>query len=357
MITKLAINDFKCIDKIELNLANLNLLVGTNSAGKSSVIQALLLAIQNNTYKRGSTLNGHLVSIGTFTEARNYIKNAKCFSIFIENDDHGTAEFTFREDEKDSTKCKIVYNKPYTLKNFLNYEKNQVHYLSARRIGYEDTYKKNFDKYDEFGLMGEFVMDYFEKHKNSPVFYKPLIKDSSSQTLGVQVNYWLNYILNTELSTEDLKGTDNIRAQYSYKNTRPVRPKNIGTGLSYMISILIMGLSCKANDIIIIENPEIHLHPKAQSLLSDFFVFLSTNKIQLIIESHSDHIFNGIRKAISKQSITPAQTSINFFSINNETLMSQHARIELTSDGKVKNHVDGLFDQFDADLDILLGLL
>ncbi|MBO0565475.1 hypothetical protein EXQ38_04210 [Clostridium botulinum] len=89
----------------------------------------------------------------------------------------------------------------------------------------------------------------------------------------------------------------------------------MGSGLSYLISIIIICLSLEENEALIIENPEIHLHPKAQSRLTEFFIFISKANRQLVIETHSDHFFNGVRVAIANGTISNEEVSINFFKL------------------------------------------
>jgi len=354
MLNKLHIKDFKCFSELNLELSNLNLLVGTNSSGKSTIIQALLLLVNNITNKTDSPLNGHLVSLGSFSESRNFITNAREFLISVSNDLENL-EMKFFIDQNDEEGCNLnILKDSKILKKYLNYNNKNIHYLSAKRIGSQDLYNKNFDRYDEFGIFGEYAIDYFEKNKNNPI-EKYLIKDKISSILGRQVNHWLKKILNSEIETEDIKGTDRVKAQYSYNENRKVRSKNIGSGISYIISILVICLSSKKDDIIIIENPEIHLHPKAQSFLTEFFVFVANQGIQLIIETHSDHIFNGTRKFIFNKAIEKEKISINFFTMDNESL-SKHTKVELNDSGTILNYQKDLFDQFDNDLDELLGL-
>lgn len=81
MINKLNIRSLKSIDEINMNLSNFNLFLGTNSSGKSTVIQGIL-ALSQNINQKECKLNGKLVSFGEFREARNFNTNAK--SIFVE---------------------------------------------------------------------------------------------------------------------------------------------------------------------------------------------------------------------------------------------------------------------------------
>ncbi len=147
-----------------------------------------------------------------------------------------------------------------------------------------------------------------------------------------------------------------VTANYSFKGNKNVRPYHVGAGISYIIGILILSLSIDKGKTIILENPEIHLHPKAQSELASFLAFIAKSGVQIIIETHSDHIFNGIRKAVHKNEISNDDVSIQFFEINEQNL-SNNIHVQLNGNGRILNVRENLFDQFDNDLDELLNLV
>lgn len=218
-----------------------------------------------------------------------------------------------------------------------------------------DTYEKNIDSVYKFGLKGEYCLFYLEKYGSSKILDSSLIKEDISNTLEQNVNYWFQYIIGAKVNTEDIKQTNRLKAQFMGFNNREVRTKNMGSGLSYLISILIMCLSLEEHETLIIENPEIHLHPKAQSRLIEFFIFISKANRQLIIETHSDHIFNGIRAGIATGEIKSDEVSINFLSLD-ERYCTINTKIEVGKRGRIKNAPKDLFDQFDIDLDRMLGI-
>lgn len=355
MLDKISIQGFKAIDKLDVELRNLTLLVGMNSSGKSTVIQSILLAIQNLSFNNASYLNGLLVSLGDFAEVRNYIVNSKEINIsLLSNDSDSGIYFSFFEKNGKLKLEKKIHSKE--LQRLLKYQNKRVRYLSSERIGSRDVYQVNYSQDTDVGFLGEYSIDYFEQHKSDLVDGK-LIKDKEmGETLDFQVNYWLEYIVSGQLMTNSIEGTDIVKASYRiHNNSRYFRPKNVGAGVGYLISILISLLSAKPDHLVIIENPEIHLHPRAQARLMEFLVFISAAGVKLIVETHSDHIFNGIRKSIFKKEITPDMTSIYYFDLDEKSISNAH-KIELNDEGKIKNHIEGLFDQFDEDLDILLGL-
>lgn len=149
-------------------------------------------------------------------------------------------------------------------------------------------------------------------------------------------------------------GTDKVKAEYRLQIGRNIRPKNTGSGISYIISLLIVCLASKKGDVIIVENPEIHLHPKAQSYLVDFFIFIANSGRQLIIETHSDHLFNGVKVAISQSKIPVADVAVHFFRLGKD-FVTEHVAIKINDEGHILNSVPDLFDQFTNDLKTLVG--
>lgn len=344
MINSLGIKGLKSIDELQLTFKKLNLLIGTNSSGKSTIIQSILIASQNID-ENNSDFNGSLVSLGDFREIRNFITNAKSISIDVK-DSKGEHQWEFFEEENSienntGKDCDFKFD-------------DGLYYLSASRIGYMDTYEKNIKKVYTFGLQGEYCFSYFMKNKDL-VLDDSILIDNISKTLDYNVNYWFEYIIKAKLVAMDIQQTDRLKVQFSGSSGREVRTKNIGSGLSYLISIIIMCLSIEEGDTLIIENPEIHLHPKAQSKLIEFFIFISKSNRQLIIETHSDHIFNGIRVAVASEKLTNEDVSLNFLSLG-EKNCTENREISIGKRGRLVNASKDLFDQFEIDLDRMLGI-
>lgn len=349
MIARVKITNFKCFDETTIELKNFNLLAGMNSTGKSTFIQAILLVIQNITNEGIKSLNGDLVSLGEFSDIRNIVTNAENFSITLYNEIDESLELFF--EEKGGNVQLTISNNNEDLKAFFHQENKKVRYLTSKGMSYQDLHQK-----EDKGIFEGSVIDFYESNKTILIDSILLIEDKDvGSTLEHQLNYWLKYIMNIQLSTIDVNGTDIVKAQFAY-NKHLVRPRTMGASLSYVISILVCGLTSKIGDLNIIENPEIHLHPSTQSKLTEFLIFVSNKGIKFIIETHSDHIFNGMRKAINKNLITPEKVSTYFFSIDDETLCANPKQIIFNTKGIVQNHQNGLFDQFDNDLDEMLGL-
>lgn len=355
MLNKLFISGFKAIDEVELEINNLTLLMGMNSSGKSTVIQSILLAIQNSSFENNSSyLNGLLVSLGEFHQVRNYIKNSKDIIIKLQSNECDIAEFKFYEENGKVILIKNISSK--SLKGFLNIQNKNIRYLSSERIGSKDIYEINYNRITDIGFLGEYAIDFIEQNKSTIVNEDLILDKETGKTLESQVNYWLKYIINSEIQTNSIEGTDVVKASYRVQNnSRYFRPKNVGAGMGYLISIIITLLSSEKGNINLIENPEIHLHPRAQSRLMEFMTFISDKGVKVIIETHSDHIFNGLRKSILQTKIKLEDVSAYYFDLNEDGI-SKVNPVVFNEKGKVRNYYEGLFDQFDEDLDVLLGL-
>ncbi|RLA84515.1 MAG: hypothetical protein DRG78_01285 [Epsilonproteobacteria bacterium] len=306
MIDKLDIEAFKCFKKESLEFRNLTVLTGTNGSGKSSVIQAILQLALHSNKDYSSPLATYLRFVGDFNEAVNFNMDEKLYKISI--------------DTGDKTNAMQVNNASTILGNymidpvFMSYSNGNLVFLSADRIGPQDIYDKNSNPLDKFGIKGEFAIDFLQKSKKTR--YKVIDElvignETNINFLPRQVNYWLNSILDTTIETEDIPDTNQVKA--SFKNSEiAVRPKNMGSGISYVTSILIICLSAKIGQIIIIENPEIHLHPKAQSKLAEFLAFVASKGIQIIIETHNDHLINRFRYEVFEGNLKSDEIIIHY---------------------------------------------
>ena len=87
----------------------------------------------------------------------------------------------------------------------------------------------------------------------------------------------------------------------------------------------------------------------------EFLSFLAAKGLQIIVETHSDHIFNGLRKSMKQKRISAEQERVYFFKLD-EHYLSRPVFIKIDENGIIKNYEKGFFDQFDEDLDDLLGL-
>ncbi len=340
---------------MDLSCSNLNILAGVNSSGKSTVIQALLLCKQAYCYGEG--LNGRLISLGSFGEVRNYELNKEPISIELTDSNDNAFRTVFNSDSAEiaDSECGQL-------------SINKLHYLSCHRIGVSDIYEKQRSNSNDCGVEGEFSFGVLLRDDDENLPQELTITDDKHvNTLSDQVNYWLEKIVGATVTLEAIERTNYLYVLY---NNNPKytglprfhnRPVNIGSGVSYLISIIITCLKSEHDSIICIENPEIHLHPKAQSELIKFLYFVADSGRQIFVETHSDHIFNGIRVGIVKNEMDKEKIAIDFLALNRKTFETQCNPILINEYGDLQGlndemTLDDLFDQFSIDLDAMLGL-
>ena len=339
MVETIHIKGLKCFDDVNVKFGRLNILAGINSIGKSTIIQAILALVQSGN-DNGKPFQGEYINIGKVSELRNKYIGSDTISIEV-NEDYGLIAYGDKNFE--------------TTGEFPEDELN-VRYISADRIGVRETYEQNVKERDEIGTKCEYAYDYLAKHDIDPWQDNQMVFDSSSKlTFGGQVNYWLEKILGYTVYAEEIERTTLIRVSFGKSDVgNGISPINVGTGVSYIAEVIIAALSCKEGDVLIIENPEIHLHPSAQTEFVMFLTFLAQCGIQTIVETHSDHIFNGVRKSVHEDFIDKEEVSIYFFQ-RKDNGCTEPVLIELNDEGNVLNQKDGLFDQIKKDLDVILG--
>ncbi len=374
MITRLKIVDFKAHQNTDLYMGALTLLAGINSSGKSSVLQALLLLRQ--TYRKdrlskGLDLNHPLCDIGKGIDALYRSSENEIISFNIESE-QGLYEFAFNAKNRYGDTF-IPLEKP--LANNLELDRlalftNNFQYLSSSRWANlnqypMDTYAVETEKqlsleYGQGELVAHFL-EYYGENRNFDIESDLLIHPSTkSRKLLHQTIAWEREI-SPRLTILPVKKNDQISIEYGYRNDANNLPldklesKNIGFGISYSLSIIVALLSAEPGSLLLIENPEAHLHPRAQSKLSELIALSAASGVQVVIETHSDHIFNGVRKSIAQRKINKEDVVVNYFELDKNNV-SQNTEIEFSDNGRVLNFKKGLFDQFDEDLDSLLGL-
>jgi predicted ATPase len=293
MLKQLSIKNFKSIDQATLALTPLTILTGANSSGKSSTIQTLLLLIKNSGSANHYSMDELLRYLESFSAIRNKKNNAKRVQIeAIDSDDvTHSLDITMDGSETDST---LAYT--YEARG----KEPELLYLNANRLGAQDLIPLSQRK---VGFVGEYLFSYFHKIKNN-ILADELIKFDDSPMIGYQLSQWLTLITGTatELVTEQFG--EQVKVEFNVGDIEGnVSPFNLGAGISYIAKVLIICLMAKKGDIVLLENPEVQLHPESQSRLGEFLAFVASKGIQLIVETHSEHLINRIRVEVSEEHI------------------------------------------------------
>jgi predicted ATPase len=181
--------------------------------------------------------------------------------------------------------------------------------------------------------------------------------ESISQNLKNQVEAWIGEISpGTRIEIESHSAIDLVSLQYSYGLSNPYRSTNVGFGITYILPIIVALLFATPDTLIILENPEAHLHPKGQSKMGELLALVASYGIQIIVETHSDHILNGIRRAVRQEKLNAQNVQIHYFERHSHNGLASTKVIspKLDQDGRIDIWPEGFFDQSEKDLMELL---
>ena len=122
---------------------------------------------------------------------------------------------------------------------------------------------------------------------------------------------------------------------------------DVGFGVSQILPVITLCYYVPEGSIILLEQPEIHLHPNVQSGLADVLIdAIKTRKIQIIIESHSEHLLRRLQRRIAEEQLNPEDTALYFCSVLRDR--SKLQTLELDMFGTIANWPPGFFgDEFE----------
>lgn len=357
MLTNIKVKNFKSLKEISITTKPLNLLMGLNGMGKSSLIQSLLILMQSDKLEDGIVdLNGTLVQIGQGKDALYQFAEKDFISFGVSLDDDLFYEWNLSYNrDKDKLKTKS----PFPNANFRKFTelKKLFQYISAERIGPKDLYDSSsiiVEDKKQIGLLGEFAANYLNTYGTEYSVNENLrYKSAKSEKLIDQVNAWLSeispgVILNTKYLPDVNKIIMDYRFEFGQNKTNSFRPKNVGFGISYVLPIIVSLLTAEPGKMIVIENPESHIHPRGQAEMGRLIALATSAGAQLFIETHSDHIINGIRVAVKDNLIGHDDVNILFFDkeSNDNEQFTRISPIKLDKNGEMNLYPSNFLDEW-----------
>lgn len=373
MIKEIRLRNFKVFDDESFNIKPLTLIAGINGMGKSTLIQSLLFLKQN--YELGFLYNTkkklrlkhdfvNLESVGdmcyTFAEDKNV-------GIYIK--DYSDNEYQWTIDASDAGSEETDYTYEGADIDGLSLFDQRFIFLEAERWGPRAVYNRTESRaYNTaLGIQGELTPAYLSNalNTNEEIGLKemrhPHLKEEQTQ-LTENVNAWMAQIMQMpalKASTTDID-TDKIKLEFGMTGTKGKKYSalQVGFGFTYCLPIIVALLRAKANDLLIFENPEAHLHPSAQVELGKMMAQAAANGVQIILETHSDHILNSLRLARKKGIISKDDINIIFvqrdFGTDNGIDVTFKDEIQITDNGKLTARPEKFFDSWD---DVLTKLI
>ena len=376
MIRTLDLQCFKCFEKLRLPLRSLSLLSGTNASGKSSVLQALALLHQTMREHEWSTrlmLNGLTIQLGTVSDVVDKVHGRYTFEIGLE-DDEARCRWAFDGERAEMsmvvTKMAVdgtTLENPDRLRYLLPPDADDgaislakrlrgLTYITAERVGPRESYALQDRQIAAVvGPVGEHAVSVLHWGQDEPVLDELSIPEIPV-TLLRQVEarmrmFFPGFGLALEQVPRANAVTLGLRTSEDMDFNRPV---HAGFGITQVLPIVVAALSASSGDILLVENPEIHLHPAGQALVGQFLADVAHAGVQVVVETHSDHVLNGIRRSVKAGKLSPEETAIYFFKQRSPD-RAQVLSLSVDTMGNLDSWPKGFFDHFDKDMNYFAG--
>lgn len=394
MINSICFENYKCLSGQSFSLKKVNIFSGYNGRGKSSVLQSILMlsqSIHTDADIEKLHLNGHLVELGDYSELLTDESNEQLefgFAIFPEGGEQARrVRLSYTADALEDVfigklvSCLVddveqfaVIRKPDEVETGGGKEKasaqspqwlkdqfKDVCYISADRKGpvkyVERQERPSVHRIDPHGRNSINILNTYKEKVPSSMNLDG--NDMVSHPLGEVVSDWISYIMCdrnsvVEVPDKSMGRKKNSVLSLEYKmDDKSFSSYHVGFGYSYILSIIEAALIAKKGSLVIIENPEAHLHAKAQSRLTLLLAKLTDRGVQVFVETHSEHIVNGFRLVALKDesALTAADLSIFFF---DEDFSVRY--LEVQPNGRILQWPEGFFDQAKNDLAEIIRL-
>lgn len=367
MIQKISLKNFKSYEDEEFNIAPLTLIAGINGMGKSSILQSLLMLKQSydvdylNKENKQIRLNGHLITLESSGVLCYSMASERNVSVCIDTE-KGYHKWTINAQNQEETNPSCIYEgEEYKDMSLFG---DTMEFLTAERVGPRAEYKIQSSKAfnTKLGVQGELTPAYlyYSLLNNEEIGMSDMLfSEGGLQAMDKQlinnINAWMSWIMNVKMVTYTY-ATDpqTVKLEYGLDDAwGHFSALQVGFGLSFVLPIITALLKAKTGDLILIENPEAHLHPSAQVRLGQMISKAVACGAQVIVETHSDHLLNGIRLA-RKDNVLKHVSDVNLIFVQrkviNEQLVTFTNEIKINDNGKLSDRPPLFFDTWEDTL-------
>ncbi|MGY6403130.1 DUF3696 domain-containing protein [Vibrio parahaemolyticus] len=246
----------------------------------------------------------------------------------------------------------IIYNTIY--RTF-----NKISYIGPLRESPKNYYYFEDSGSSLVGTRGEFTPQFLARNQDKTIEYYQFDSNEVTKTsILSSTKYWVCDFFN--LASDISLDKDSNGVLYQVKLSLPnskakVSINNVGFGISQILPIIVQSMALPKNSILILEQPEIHLHPTVQAKLFDFLSALHRRGVSTIVETHSDHLITRMRRRVA-ESTGGLEKIINliFVEYSEESESTKYTRMSLDELGNFDLWPAGFFDQYDQDVRAIL---
>lgn len=377
MIDRLSLVNFKAFASVDIPLGGYTLLSGLNSSGKSTVLQAIALMRQaaessdgDPWEPEGVPLNGELVELGTGQDIlhEDYVQRRGSgpeIEFLLAGKACGVFGFTLSYAVNDDY-LRVIRVRKEPPSGDVPEEAFPLfspgfQYLRADRISPAVTYPRSERmsvRRRFLGTRGEYAVDFLRANLDELVDAGPLRRADVSPRLLDQVQAWMGEICpGVRIEAAVIEHTDLVRLGFQFATprkpvSRTMRPTNVGFGLTYVLPIVVACLTGQPGSLILLENPEAHVHPRGQSAMARLTCAAAAGGAQLVVETHSDHMLNGVRLEVKRGVLPASDIALHYFERADDGI--RVVTPKLGPDGMLSEWPTGFFDEWGRSLDELL---
>lgn len=371
MLREIHLSSFKCFDTLDLSLGSLTLLTGVNGGGKSSVMQALMLLSQTfgqQEWGRSILLEGPDLSLGNVADVINQDSARRSLAVGITTDEQ-KVKWLFKAEDRRALSIELeqvevngtliplgaatrwLMPPDDAVASPVVAALRRLSWITAERTGPRELLPLRVaGGHARVGHHGEMAAGLLYWRGEDEV-NSAMCLPNTPPTLFHQVRgYMQRFFPGCDLRVSPVDGVSAISLRLrSDSRSEFQRPQNVGFGLTQLFPIIVALLAARADDLLLIENPEVHLHPRAQQEIGMLLAETAASGVQVMLETHSDHVLNGVRLAVKQKKIPATDVRVHFFSHRpGQAAAPESPRLD--DDGRLESWPEGFFDQFDIAL-------
>jgi predicted ATPase len=206
----------------------------------------------------------------------------------------------------------------------------------------------------DIGYRGEHTAAVLEVHSKTKIKYIPSEEFETGNfsptiiddTLSLAVLNWLKYMgIANDFQTSD-KGVLGYELKVAISDTQSLHDlTHVGVGVSQVLPILVQSLLAESGSTLIFEQPELHLHPKVQTRLADFFISMTMLNKQCIVETHSEYLINRLRYLSANSEGNQIHKDVIIYFVEKQGEKSKYRPVRINNFGVIEDWPKGFFDE------------